>query len=291
VFFPVLFAKVFRCHLLVEVNGNTDNDLRENGRSIILRKINSICEKITYNTCDKIVCVSRSLRESILRKYRDVANSKVVVIHNGSEDYPEIHNTGKIDLRQNLGLDLKGFYLVYIGALAPRENIKEIILNFSELIKVCDGIKLLIIGNGPEKPALLQLVKESAMNQWIIFLDYLPHKEMMKYAVASDIGVFNKSSKADYQGFHLKIVDYLSAGIPVIGPESRDLYFIKENNLGILYPYGSNEKFIQSLCNIYEDRKVGIEMGKRGREYFLKHMTWVIKIREVEKDIRSIYEH
>ena len=279
---PVIFSLFKRKSLITEVNGFLDKDLKERKRLKIFRKINRLCEKFTYSCSKFIVCVSNSLKNEILKNFNIIDQNKVVVIYNGSEKYSNKFRRSKNEIKQKLGLNLKRFYLVYVGMLSERENVSDIIYKMKEIVSIYPNINLLIIGDGSLKNKLIKIASKNHLLSFIEFKGYLPHKKMIEYISACDIGIFNKKTRDDYLGFQLKIVDYLAAGIPVVGPISEDYLFIQKNKLGILYDYDHEKGFMNAVIKILNDRKKVYMNEFNCKRYFENNLTWKGQIKKVD---------
>lgn len=64
-----------------------------------------------------------------------------------------------IEIRKQLKLDDYVTFL-YVGGLIPEKRIDLLINSFSELRKTYNNIKLLIVGDGPEKPMMLKMLAQ-----------------------------------------------------------------------------------------------------------------------------------
>lgn len=94
----------------------------------------------------KIICCS----ESICPPYIARIGGDIIVIKNGIDvsNIVEIFNLDKIELRRQLGLDLKKKIMIVVGSIDSRKNslfITESYLNMKQ-----DDVKLIFLGEGPD---------------------------------------------------------------------------------------------------------------------------------------------
>lgn len=110
-------------------------------------------------------------------------------------------------LRGALGLPQDKKVLLYLGRLAKEKNIEELISAMALLPQAV----LLIVGDGPERPALEQLALARAPGQVLFAGAVLPEKVPAYYALAD---AFVSASTSEAQG--LTYVEALAAGLPLL---------------------------------------------------------------------------
>ena len=76
---------------------------------------------------------------------------------------------------------------IFVGRLAEEKNIKLLIEAEQKLVKENNNIKLLIVGDGPEKEELHKLTKELNIEDNVIFTGKVPWDEIEYYYNLSDV--------------------------------------------------------------------------------------------------------
>ena len=130
-------------------------------------------------------------------------------------------------LRGALGLPQDKKVLLYLGRLAKEKNIEELISAMALLPQAV----LLIVGDGPERPALEQLALARAPGQ-VLFAGAVPPEKVPAYYALAD--AFVSASTSEAQG--LTYVEALAAGLPLLCREDACVQaLIRQGRGGWMY--------------------------------------------------------
>ena len=108
-------------------------------------------------------------------------------------------------LRTALGLPEQGPVLLYLGRLAKEKNIAELI----DVLPAVPGAALLIVGDGPERPALEARAAALGLQERVVFAGMVPPAEVPRYYALAD--AFVSASTSEAQG--LTYIEALAAGL------------------------------------------------------------------------------
>lgn len=111
-------------------------------------------------------------------------------------------------LRTSLGLPDRGPVLLYLGRLAKEKNIAELIAAIPDI----PGAALLIVGDGPERPALEAQAEALGLAGRVIFAGMVPPAQVPRYYALAD--AFVSASTSEAQG--LTYIEALAAGLPLL---------------------------------------------------------------------------
>ena len=154
--------------------------------------------------------------------------------------------------------------VIFIGALIRRKNIEAFINAASEVIKSHPRTLFLIIGEGPEKMRLLNMVVRLGLRQNVKFEGKVAHQHLPSYYQASSLFVL--PSKED--GWGLVVVEALASGKPVIVSDAcgtKDI--VDRANCGFVFPANRPDILAQKIIYLLDNPKIGGDMGERGKEY------------------------
>ncbi|WP_067149707.1 glycosyltransferase [Pseudotamlana agarivorans] len=194
-------------------------------------------KKATY-----IVAISKNVRDGV-KKHLNVPSSKVEVIYNFVEPYiyknqlekpkseiVEIYMITRLDM-QKKGLDLVISiisYLVY--------NLKV------------TTFKINIVGDGPDRVKLEQLVSENKLHNYFNFEGY--KKNVYKYYNMADIIMLTSR----WEGFGLTAAEAAMSGTAALAFDVPGLNeVIKNNETGLLVPAFNTEKYAEKLADLIHD--------------------------------------
>lgn len=162
---------------------------------------------------DMIITISEYSKRDIQR-YFNLPDEKITVIYEAPETiYQPIEKSkAKGFVKQNYGI--KSNYLLYIGGLSDRKNVKSLILAFWKIQKdIPQDYKLVIVGKRERSfNKLIKLIETLNLEDKIIFTDFVPVPHMPYLYNAADLFVYPSL----YEGFGLPPLEAMACGTPVI---------------------------------------------------------------------------
>ncbi len=114
-------------------------------------------------------------------------------------------------LRQRYGLSDRDTVLCSVSRLVRKNGID---LAIRALPDLPPALKLLIIGDGPERAALEVLAQELGVRDRVVFAGHVDHAHLPEHLHAADI--FIRPSRSEGQG--IAFIEAMAAGLPVIAP-------------------------------------------------------------------------
>ena len=113
-------------------------------------------------------------------------------------------------LKEKYGITDKDFTIIFVGRIAPEKNI-EFLLNAQQKLieKNITNIKLLIVGDGPEKDNYINISRKLNIFDKVIFTGKIPQEEIQYYYQCAD--AFVTASNTETQG--LTVVEAMAAGV------------------------------------------------------------------------------
>jgi len=103
-----------------------------------------------------------------------------------------------------------------VAALRAEKNISRLLRAFQIAVRSCDA-RLIIVGDGPERPRLEALTTELGLTERVQFLGYVTNPAQ----VYSFFDVFALSS--DTEQMPLAVLEALASGLPVVATDVGDV--------------------------------------------------------------------
>jgi len=160
--------------------------------------------------CEKTICVSDAVRDSLILNYRFPAR-KMVTIHNGvsvSEFVPSRGNG--IALRTKLGIGAEEFVLVCVARLGEEKGIDILLQEMSELLRRNLSCKCIIVGEGYLRENLLQQISALDLGQHVLMVGF--HEDVRPYLLASDAFILTSYK----EGLPFAVLEAMACGLPCI---------------------------------------------------------------------------
>jgi len=207
-----------------------------------------------------------------------ISEDKIFYIPNGAS--AELFENKNRQLPSNLRSQIsilkseRKFLVGYIGAHGIADALHTVVDAASLLQNMGhDGIRFILVGDGPEKSKLLEQANELRLSN-IFFHEPIPKIFLPAFLNAMDAVIITKK-KTNLFRFgvsFLKIFDYMMSARPVVWAVDSANNPVAEADCGITVPPEEPEelaKAIVELCDLSERERQ--EMGMRGYDYVMKY--------------------
>ena len=203
-------------------------------------------------TCTELIVPTEKTYRLFKGKYKVEKN--INIIPTGIEVerfYKENVEEEAIDeLRKSLNLSKKDFIVLFVGRIAAEKNIMFLVNAHRELTKKHNNIKLVIVGDGPDKDKYEDEVKKYKLENNIIFTGKASWDEMPYYYHISN--VFSTASKTETQG--LTIIEAMASNVvPVCMDDDAFRSMVVEDLNGLFFK--TEEEYIEKLLYLYDNKK------------------------------------
>ncbi len=225
-------------------------------KGIFQKLIAKFLMNIAINKSEKIITVSESSKNDIIKYYPN-ANNKINVIYNGvNEFYYEAPNEKELK-RIILKYSLPKKYILYVGNYLRHKNIKRLLKAFKKLVLVNKGHYLILAG-GIKATVVNRVVDKETLSR-IIVLPFLSMEELHCIYYLSDFVIIPSL----YEGFGLPVLEAMACKSAVICshiPVFEELF----GNI----PYYVNALDIDDIANamikLSKDEDLKLEIAQNG---------------------------
>ncbi|MCQ4087914.1 glycosyltransferase family 4 protein [Saccharibacillus sp. JS10] len=166
-------------------------------------------------------------------------------------------------LRNQLGLTDNDLVLISVGRLAKEKNVEEVLRFTASYLH--QGVKLLIVGDGPYRETLEQYAKELNLGDSIVFAGMVQPHEVGDYYQLGD--VFVSASNSETQG--LTYIEAMASGVPVLCRQDDCLKGVVDTGVNG-WQYESFEQFQAAMNDILQNRD---KLSEFGRQASLKALS------------------
>jgi L-malate glycosyltransferase len=161
----------------------------------------------------------------------------------------------------------KKYDLIYYGRLIAHKNVDKIIIALDKLRSLNNNLKLMIIGEGPSKKSLMDMVSYLKLEEKVSFCNFLDdYSDLLCKIKDAKVLV----SPSEREGFGISIIEANACGLPAIVmdyPDNASKELIVEGQNGFVCKDDDEllEK-IKYLCcdgNYIKMSKISTEMAKK----------------------------
>jgi colanic acid biosynthesis glycosyl transferase WcaI len=236
------------------------------------RRFIALAEKLEhflYKKSDAITVHSEGNREYLLRK--DAPSKHVHVINNWI-DLEEV----RPGVRENSWRHLHGlddyFVVSFAGTMGFAQGLEKV-LDAASGLGECKDILFVFAGDG----VFAKSLEDQARDRDLRNVRFLPPQSAQAYIEllqASDVCLVTLHENLRTPVIPGKLQSVMATGRPVIccaNPASDSRRLVKEAGCGFFIPNGEISKLTEAVLDLYKNRQMGMEMGRKGRSYAEVH--------------------
>jgi glycosyltransferase involved in cell wall biosynthesis len=183
---------------------------------------------------------------------------------------------------------------VFAGAFRAWHGVGRLIDALAALERRGSPWRAVLIGDGPERPALEARVAAERLTR-VEFAGSLPYAAMPAALAAADAGVapFDPAAHAPLRhGFYwspLKVFEYMASGLPVIAPSLPRLdAILAGGEAGVLYDGSAPDALAGALDALVSDPDHRRRLGAAARSRVEQHYSWAAHCRSLEAAIAAM---
>ena len=212
---------------------------------------------------DRVAPLSRELERDMLRM--GVPPGKIRMIQNGvdlEEVEAEARPLKTETPRQNT------FKICYIGQMAPRKNLGDMLQAFDLLHGEHSHCRLVLIGDGPERESLQARARSLPCGDAVDFLGYRSDR----LALLGEMDLFTMSSSLE--GIPRCMMEAMAMGIPVAAYDIPGVdQLVLHGKTGLLAPFGHVEQLKDCWKQLLFHRDYAAELSGNAREHILQSFS------------------
>lgn len=217
--------------------------------------------KLRLRKADRVIApttkVEKTLRSYGLKNEIDVVPSGVAL----KQHQYTMTAEEKAEKRRALGIPEDHHVVLNLGRLGTEKNLDELVEYFASVLKLDNKLTFLIVGDGPAKKNLEELVTNLGVKDHVLFTGMVPPTEVQMYYQLADL--FVSASTSETQG--LTYIEAAANGLPLLCRKDEclcDIIVDGENG----YQYTTVEEFQKELNSIMEDSNWREQAGKRSKK-------------------------
>jgi glycosyltransferase involved in cell wall biosynthesis len=209
----------------------------------------------------KIIVVSEAIRSSLIKS--GITESSISLIQNavnGSYSVESFTENRKAK-REYCGITEDDFVVGYVGRLSEEKGISYLIEAMSLLNKTGMPSKLLIIGEGPQRQELADLVKKTNIEENVIFTGF--QNDIEYWLPSMDVFVLPSLT----EGTPMSLLEAMAYGIPAVASAVGGVpQVIESGKSGILVPPGNPQDIKDAILLLYSNEELRNSLSKEGQK-------------------------
>lgn len=245
--------------------------------------LNSFEIKTANEHLSKMICVSEGVKSSFIEQ--GIAPSKCTVVYNGIDTSVK-PQTPPEEIRKAFNIGDDDILIGTVSSLVKRKRINDLIKALSIMeTKTEKTVKCIIVGEGPEKKDLLQLVKTKGIEDKIIFTGFRSDA----ISCINSMDIFAMTSEKE--GFPRVLLEAMLMNKPVVAFDVIGVSeLVIDGETGYLIPFGTIPAFSKAASKLINDRDMRIRFGEKGGERIIDNFSIDRYIKGVEDIFDEVME-
>jgi glycosyltransferase involved in cell wall biosynthesis len=264
---PVVFRSIDILHQLVPYS--------------LLRPITRILEKCVYSNVDMILSLSPKLSEYVIKNGAKKEKVRVLLLGVDTRMFHPMPDS--IAVRQKWQIENDEQVILFIGTLFEFSGLDNIIPYFYSIKEQIPKVKLLIVGDGPQRPKLEKLIDTMNLRGQVIITGFEPFEAMPQYINLASICINTfPLTDATREIMPGKLLQYLACGKGVVAtplPGTTDV--IPANGCGMIYA-STPEKMVENIVSVLQSSEYQRLLGKEALNYVQRKHSYDQILREFE---------
>ena len=249
--------------------------------NLLLRRIGSTVDVLTY--------LGEFTRKAISKALSARAQSAMVKIAPGI-DVEHFIPTDASSLRESLGLTDKKV-IVSVGRLVHRKGQDHLIEAMPEILKNVPRAHLLLVGEGPYREHLQNLVHQLKLESSVTFIGRIQYQDLPMYICVGDIFAMPSRSRLmglEVEGLGIVYLEASSCGLPVLAGDSGGAPdAVIQNETGLVVSGTDNKEIASAAVALLTNLEASQKMGTVGRQWIVDNWRWEIWSKAFEELLKK----
>ncbi len=259
------------CKIIFTEHGRFFPDTRKLKRIMI----NPVFEKLTKH----ITAISSATVDALVQ-YENFSRKRIRLIYNGLDNSGYLNRDGQI-IRKKYQISENDFVLGTVARLDPIKNQKMMLHALASVLEQHDHIRLMVIGDGPERENLERLTEHLGLGKRVVFTGF--QTDVHLFYPAMDIFLLTSFS----EGASMTLIEAMASSLPCIVTEvGGNPEIVEHENTGLVIPSDRSDLLAESIGRLIGDTVTRMKMGTAARLRYEHHYT----IDKMVDAYRKLYE-
>lgn len=197
--------------------------------------------KRAFSEADAVICVGKGLLAQLEESGLIERRSMVVVPNIVDTDYFTAPDAARRE---------EPYWFVTVGMLTKNKGTADVLRAFAHAFQSKTSVRLAVVGDGPEREALVTLAEELGIRDQVEFRGQLSREDLRNNLWSANAYVHGSF----YETFGLSLAEAMSTGLPVASTACGGPEEIVGPGTGMLTPVGAPEALGQAMKQIRDEK-------------------------------------
>ncbi len=238
--------------------------------------------KVLVKHAAVVITISDFNKQYIIQNIGEELAYKIKVIHCG------IDSERFVPVKRNHS---DAMTLLCVGRFVEKKGHEFLLRAFEKIANALPNAKLRLVGDGPLKPAMMNLCRELDLEQRVYFLGAATSELVLMEMKRADIFVLHSitSADGDMEGIPVSLMEASATGLPVIATRHSGIpELVIEGVTGLLTDEKDIESLAGSIMNLAESVDLRERLGNAGKFYVARKYNLFIETAKLKIALASL---
>lgn len=236
--------------------------------SSVVFRLMLLMEKLSAAYASHVIIANDLWHTKITRRSVDPAKCTAMI------NYPDLSIFSR---RPRPEPDNGDFVMCYPGTLNSHQGVDLAIGAVAILRERVPNLKLVIIGDGPDRQKLTDAVKEQRLEDRVSIVGLIPMEQVAKTLAAVDLGVVPKRKDSfGNEAFSTKIMEFMSMNVPVVVSRTKIDEYYFDSSLVEFFDSGNSQDLADKVLDLIRNPVKRNALRDQATE-FIRHNNWDVK--------------
>ena len=277
-FLPVAvwLKRRYELPMLLEVNAPIFQERNQFG-GIVLKRLARWSEEMTWHGADYVLPVTHALAEII--RDAGVPDERIAVIPNAIDPARFMGEMDNPAAKRRLGLEDRTV-LGFTGFVRAWHRLDSVI-DLLAAGGMGTNLHLLVVGDGPERPALERRARKLGVARQVTFTGALERDAVPDHVAAFDVAL--QPGSTPYAS-PLKLFEYMALGRAIVAPNTPNIReVLADGRTAVLFDPDNPDSFGSAIERVSSDAALRARIGAAARQAIIERdLTWEHNARRIE---------
>lgn len=240
-----------------------------------------------------VVTVNSSYTKAAVAKISGIKEISVIPMGVDLKLFSSASASAAAAVRKRFGISSQnGKMILFVGRLAEKKGVTYLAAAMEKIVGSYRNCKLVVVGEGPEKAALVQQTQQLGLSNSVAFIGSVPNNELPAFYKAADVFALPSivDSKGDTEGLGVVLLEAIAAGTPVIASNVGGIPDIVINKkTGLLVEQKNPNQLAAAIISLLTSQK-SQKLGKRLAAAAEKHIRVRYSWDKVASEFAAVYD-
>ncbi|TMB10022.1 MAG: glycosyltransferase family 4 protein [Deltaproteobacteria bacterium] len=222
-----------------------------------------------FQLADRVLVPSSALRDYVIGQ--GARPGRVRIVCNAAD--PGIFRSVPRAMRN--GGTREQFVIGFVGSLKPWHGIQDLLRAFVRLRRRSAAYRLLIVGDGPLRPAIEQIRRREGLTDAIRVTGNVDYARVPALVAEMDVALAPYPRLTAFYFSPLKVYEYMAAGVPIVASAIGQVTeILTHRRTALLHPAGSINKIVDHIEELHASPRLAARLARAARHLAVKKYTW-----------------